>query len=346
MLLKETRKVLRRKRRKIADPIKDEIKQVYDELEKVRRAGAEEAIARPLGNLEALFEKHLLQYKKSTFREYAESIGIAVAVALFLRAFCVEAFRIPSGSMLPTLKVGDHIFVNKFVYGLRVPFTSNPPKKFWQFRSPRRGEIIVFIYPKDPEHDFIKRVIGIAGDTVKVSQNGEVWIKKKDEKSFKAVKRTKKGTVKFCDLEKSVNPLNGKVLTEEWVTREGQLFTEEVGEYTYATLVTGRSSYRDEQKNTLTTDKCELKVEVPAVRGAGGASLEEYVLCKVPKAHLFVLGDNRSNSEDSRFWGFVPLENVKGKALITWFSYGGELEDKCKPSVRWSRTLPLPKSIH
>jgi len=346
LLLKETRKILRRKKRKLSDKIKDEVNQAYQELSRIRKEGSEEALAKPFKNLEVLFEKHLLQYKKSTFREYAESIGIAVAVALFLRAFCVEAFRIPSGSMLPTLKVGDHIFVNKFVYGFRVPFTSKPPKKFWKFRAPKRGEIIVFIYPKDPEHDFIKRVVGIPEDRVKVSQSGQVWIRKKDGKTFVPVKRIKKGKIQFCDLEKNINPINGKVISEEWIIREGMLYNEELGDYKYSTLVTGRSSYRDEQKNELTSNKCKVHLETPKTEGASSATPEEYVICEVPKDHLFVLGDNRSNSEDSRFWGFVPMNNVKGKALITWFSYGGELEDKCKPSVRWSRTLPIPVAIH
>src|SRR3989344_2674115 len=103
--------------------------------------------------------------KGSVFREYAEAIIVAVGVALILRAFVVEAFKIPSPSMVPTLRIGDHIFVNKFVYGFRIPFTK---KKFFQWRQPKRGEVIVFIFPEDPSKDYIKRVIGIPGDKIQI----------------------------------------------------------------------------------------------------------------------------------------------------------------------------------
>jgi signal peptidase I len=100
---------------------------------------------------------------KSKFREYSEAIIVAVLLALFIRAFVVQAFKIPSGSMIPTLLVGDHILVNKFIYGIRIPFTN---KKAFAFKEPKRGDVIVFIYPLDPSKDFIKRVIGVEGDTV------------------------------------------------------------------------------------------------------------------------------------------------------------------------------------
>jgi signal peptidase I len=108
--------------------------------------------------------------KKSTIREYAESIGIAILLALLIRAFVVQAFKIPSGSMKPTLQIGDHILVNKFIYGvkLRIPFTSLNYNLI-PIRQPQRDDVIVFIYPVDPKKDFIKRVIGLPGDTVQVT---------------------------------------------------------------------------------------------------------------------------------------------------------------------------------
>ena len=104
-----------------------------------------------------------MKKNKSKFREYGEAIVVAVLLALFIRAFVVQAFKIPSGSMIPTLLVGDHILVNKFIYGIRIPFTD---KKVFAFKEPKRGDVIVFIYPLDPSKDFIKRVIGVEGDTV------------------------------------------------------------------------------------------------------------------------------------------------------------------------------------
>ena len=113
--------------------------------------------------------------KKGIIREYVEAIVVAVLIALCLRSFVIEAFKIPSGSMIPTLKIGDHIFVNKFIYGLRIPYTKI---RFFQFRTPKRGEVIVFIFPNDNSKDYIKRVVGTPGDTLEMKQgtlfiNGE-----------------------------------------------------------------------------------------------------------------------------------------------------------------------------
>ncbi|MBT3180879.1 MAG: signal peptidase I, partial [Deltaproteobacteria bacterium] len=109
-----------------------------------------------------------LKKKKSTIREYVEALGVAVIVALIIRMFVFEAFKIPSGSMIPTLSIGDHIFVNKFVYGLRIPFTKH---RFFRFTDPKRGDVVVFIYPEDESKDFIKRVIGLPGDRIHIDND-------------------------------------------------------------------------------------------------------------------------------------------------------------------------------
>src|SRR5439155_15472210 len=127
-----------------------------DELDNMRKA---------IATLDDAMDAHLSKARKSTVGEYSESIGVAVAVALLLRAFVVEAFQIPSGSMIPTLEVGDHIFVSKFSYGLVVPFSN---KKIFEFRHPSRGDVIVFKYPQDPSIDYIKRVVGLPGETVEL----------------------------------------------------------------------------------------------------------------------------------------------------------------------------------
>jgi signal peptidase I len=178
--------------------------------------------------------------KKSAFREYAEAAAIAILLALFIRAFVVQAFKIPSGSMEPTLLVGDHILVNKFLYGVKLPYLQTT---LIPISTPARGDIIVFIYPEDKSKDFIKRVIGIPGDRVQM-QDKEILI-------------------------------NGKP------------FDDKYGVY-------------DER---------------------AGSTSRSFGPVVVPKDHYFVMGDNRDHSMDSRYWGFVPSDAVKGKAFIIYWSW-------------------------
>jgi signal peptidase I len=190
---------------------------------------------------------------KSTFREYAEALFVALALALFIRTFFVQAFKIPSGSMLETLQIGDHLLVNKFLYGLRIPVYGT---RLGTFFKPEHGDIVVFVYPEDREKDFIKRVIGIPGDEIEI----------RNKKLF----------------------------------RNGQ----PVGDEPYA-----RYSEPPE----------------PGPRDNFGP-------VTVPEGHVFVMGDNRDHSFDSRFWGFVPYEDIKGKAFIIYWSWDGD-----DSWVRWSR---------
>ena len=189
---------------------------------------------------------------KGAIRENVEAIVIALILALFIRTFVVQAFKIPSGSMLNTLQIGDHILVNKFIYGVKLPFIQ---KTIVPVKEPRRDDIVVFIYPEDPSKDFIKRVVGVEGDTVEM----------RDKVLF----------------------VNGKKIERDYTI------------HTDRRLIGGRDTFGP---------------------------------VTVPKDSLFVMGDNRDNSHDSRFWGFVPLSSVKGKAFMIYFSWNGR--DK---SVRWSR---------
>lgn len=182
--------------------------------------------------------------KKSVLREYAEAAVIAVLLALFIRTFVVQAFKIPSGSMEPTLLVGDHILVNKFLYGIKIPFIQ---KTIIPITSPQRGDVMVFIYPADPSKDFIKRVIGLPGDRVEMSGK-TVYINGKP----------------YDDPHAYYSPTGGP----------------------------GESSVT-----------------------------EHFGPITVTKDHIFVMGDNRNHSYDSRYWGFVPIESVKGKAFIIYWSW-------------------------
>ena len=180
--------------------------------------------------------------RKSTFREYAEAAAIAVLLALFIRTFVVQAFKIPSGSMEPTLLIGDHILVNKFIYGVKIPFVRTT---VIPISRPERGDVVVFIYPVDKSKDFIKRVIGLPGDKIEI----------RDKKIY-------------------VN---------------GNLYEDKHGFY--------------------------------ADRRAANANPGHPDRFTVPKGHIFVMGDNRDHSYDSRFWGYVPIETIKGKAFIIYFSW-------------------------
>jgi signal peptidase I len=255
-------------------------------VELVRAADRNEhdAVAAALARADEITDKHLGFARKSTFREYTDSIGVAVIVALLLRAFVVEAFKIPSGSMIPTLAIGDHIFVNKFIYGLRIPFTTT---RFFEWRKPQRGEVIVFIYPVDPSKDFIKRVIAVEGDTIEV-RNDIVYVNGKEVPHHEIP-----GDYLYWDYDETV---------DRWSQKRARRVEETWGGNTYITL------------------------HSPIGRGA--RDLPETA---VPPGHLYVLGDNRDNSQDSRFWGPLPMENVKGKALIVWWSWG-EPE-----GLRWRR---------
>jgi signal peptidase I len=180
--------------------------------------------------------------------EYVKSIVIAILIALFIRAYIIQAFKIPSGSMIPTLIIGDHLLVTKFIYGVKPPLMEN---KILVIDKPKRGDIIVFKYPEDPKRDFIKRVIAVEGDV----------IEGKDKKIY----------------------INGVEIKETYIRHSDS--------YSHPRELDPRDNF-----GPIT----------------------------VPKGKLFVMGDNRDQSYDSRFWGFVDLKDVKGKALIIYWSWDSE----------------------
>lgn len=242
--------------------------------------------------------------KKSTFREYTEALLTAVVIALLIRGFVFEAFKIPSGSMIPTLVIGDHLFVNKLSYGIRIPFT-----KKWatRFREPERGETIVFVYPKDPSLDFIKRVVGVPGDQLRIVGD-ELYIN--DEQVLSEAVEVSNPDLGSGRLQvRAPQDFPGASDFSEipqyprW--KDYEVFLERLGEHTHF-----------KQENPFAAKQTRQ--------------------IQVPEGMLFVMGDNRDNSRDSREWGFVPIENVKGKAMFIWLSLKYNARGNFE-GIRWDR---------
>jgi signal peptidase I len=238
-----------------------------------------DALVRADGQVDA----KLGQWKKSELREYMESILIAVLVAMTLRVFVVEAFKIPSGSMIPTLQVGDHIFVNKFSYGPQIPFAK---KRLFTRMPPARGDVMVFAFPEKPEQDFIKRVIAVPGDELR-AKNGHPIL------NGWTVPSCSVGTYRYTDYPRD----NAGQVIGPATPHEGELFVEYLGEESYLTLY-------------------------DHAQGGMGETQGPYT---VKPGEVWVMGDNRHNSHDSRMWfggqgGGVPFDNIRGRALFVWLS--------------------------
>jgi signal peptidase I len=171
-LIAETKRILKKKRYRIPESVAISMTAAVGEVEAARKSRDLERLRQAVTDIDGKMDEHLAFARKSATRQYAESIGLALGVALLLRAFVVEAFQIPSGSMIPTLEVGDHIFVSKFAYAISIPFSN---AKIAELGKPKRGDIVVFKYPPDQNVDYIKRVVGLPGETVEVRHN-EIFI--------------------------------------------------------------------------------------------------------------------------------------------------------------------------
>lgn len=198
---------------------------------------------------------------KSKVQEYIEAFIIAILIAVVIRTFIVQAYKIPSRSMVPTLLVGDHLLVNKFIYGVKIPVIRTT---IIPVTEPQRGDIVVFEYPQDRSKDYIKRVIGVGGDKIAI-HNKNIYI-------------------------------------------NDQLYKDKHGIYSDSTFYPAMVQPRDNFGPVI-----------------------------VPKGSLFVMGDNRDESYDSRYWGFVELKDLEGKALIIYWSWNSEEQDNILKKIRWER---------
>lgn len=303
-LLKEARTLTKRHQKRLAPTALEDMTRAMDAVAaQLNTKTAEGSSVQPLfvaaEQLDAALNRHLASARKSTIREYVESIAYAVLIALFIRAFIFEAFKIPTGSMIPTLLINDHIFVNKLAYGVRIPFS-----QAWLFEwgVPERGEIIVFEYPKEGDDfgkDFIKRVVAVPNDRVRLVNNqlhinGEpIPVDVKERKVPCADHPTLR-----CNCTKQEETLG-----------EHRFITQHLSENTVCAMRINNPNWPLERP--------EGGIEMYFGAADSNPNWPEVV---IPEGFVMVMGDNRDNSSDGRYWGLVPLKSIRGRATITWYS--------------------------
>jgi signal peptidase I len=331
-MLEEADRILRRKRREVARAYAQEDReQLIESLDRLRAAMAHEPFeAEPFetafAKAEEQIERYLSPWRKSELREYTESIGIAVAVALLLRAFVVEAFKIPSPSMVPTLQVGDHIFVNKSAYGPMIPWTTT---RLLPRLPPHYGDVMVFQFPEKPDQDFIKRVVALPGDKLEALDGRPIingWRPPE------------------CSVGTYAYPWG------DGGAHEGELTVEYLGPEAFLAFYERTMGLGGAERRTCNKDSdCEAGLSC-RVRLCGDLQGPYYV----KPDQVWVMGDNRNNSHDSRGWwdgrgGGVPYDYIKGRALVIWLSFtptggSGLAWDRIGVSVMGKPRMPASQS--
>ena len=290
-LIKETKVVLEKNRSKLNPESVSIIEQKIGNAERALDTQNYEEILKTTEDLDSASADYLSKYTKSKLRQNIEALAFAILLALIIRTFVFQPFKIPSGSMIPTLLVGDHLLVNKFVYGTKIPFTDI---EIFPIEKIKRGDVVVFTYPnneRDPSKNglyYIKRVVGLPGDEI--------------------------------DLNGRNLYINGGKVPIEY-------------EGTYA------DKRNSEQFDEYREDLFGEEHTVIFRKGKENTNRGSYIpVTKVPEGSVFVMGDNRDNSQDSRFWGFVPIENIAGRAFIIHWSWDFANPDILN-KVRWDRIL-------
>ncbi|RKH08129.1 signal peptidase I [Corallococcus sp. CA053C] len=284
-LLAEDERILERVKDKVPASVADRLTEQALRVESASVAANPEALRTEVKALEALTQEHLGAYRKQSAWDFVGGFGKALLIALVIRTVLVEPYRIPSGSMLPTLQIGDQVFVNKFIYGVRVPFMNVVP--FRIVRAPQRGDVIVFNNPVDESKDFIKRVVGIPGDTVEIVD----------------------GVVRINGETQARTLVTPDFVVHNWDERSGQWFDQE------------EVLYREDLSGVVHSS-LQNPMRLPGREHEGPYT--------VPADSVFVMGDNRDNSADSRYnlgapgneVAYVPYGHIKGKAMVVWLSLG------------------------
>ena len=356
-LLRDSRRLLRKHGKRLDETTRAAISELRNSLvgacEPKPKQRDEAELLAAVDALDEALTRHLGRHRKSPLREYVEAIGWAVILALLIRAFVFEAFKIPTGSMIPTLHVHDHLFVNKFIYGFKIPFTRI---KFLEFREPLPGEIIVFEYPytDDPDStgkDLIKRVIATPGDRVQLLNNhlqinGQPIARAPSGKSLDCGEAVE--FIRQCQGDswclhppqldgeanqdqvlarfdtrlaalQHLHDLNGYVCQQMTECIAGQRWT---AQYRLADsaeeLMLWSGPLNDANWPPRQFDERRYSSHA---RSYAPPLNEDWPVFIVPKDRLLVMGDNRDNSKDGRFFGLVPLDTIKGKAGFIWYAY-------------------------
>ncbi len=304
--------------------------------------------------LDDALQRHFGAFRKSPLREYVEAIGWAVILALLIRAFVFEAFKIPTGSMIPTLHVHDHLFVNKFIYGIKIPFTRI---KLFELREPKRGEIIVFEYPYDDDKDsagkdLIKRVVAVPGDLVQMVDNHlhingkpilRTVVDRQGEcgESVDAIDTCTADDSKWClsaptmedgELQELPGRFASRAEAADFAQKREGYFCAKSRECIGETEFISQHRVPGPQSDLVMwlgplNDSGWPPREIDPRRFTSHASVyakaenPDFPAFRVPEKSLLVMGDNRDNSKDGRYFGLVPMNTVKGKAGFIWFAY-------------------------
>ena len=288
-LLNSTKSILKANKNDISPDIRNIFNERLNNLEESLISGDLESIKSSYSSLKNFYDQNLSQYSKSKLRQNVEAIIIALCLALLIRTFIVQPFKIPSGSMIPTLLIGDHLLVNKFIYGTKIPFVNI---RILPVEDVQRGDVVVFKFPGNDTVNkgvhYIKRAIGLPGDVIDI-QGRDVFI------NGEKVKQIYDGNYEYFEQGTEIS-------TDRYI----DTLSDNIFDVIY-------------KKSSVNTTKGKTNFPIT-----------------VPEGHIFVLGDNRDNSYDSRFWGFVPVNNISGKAFLIHWSWNFDNESIFN-KVRWER---------